>query len=66
MVLAVLVVLVVALVVLAVAFRTGNSSGEPLLVPVQKKHRQDHQTHHQDHENHQNHYTKVFDEETIE
>ena len=33
----VLVVLVVVLVVLAVVFRTGRSSGKPLLLPVHKK-----------------------------
>ena len=37
MVLVVLVVLVVVLVVLAVVFRTGRSSGKPLLLPVLKK-----------------------------
>ena len=31
------------LVVLGVVFRTGNSSGKPLLLPVLKNHPQDHQ-----------------------
>ena len=36
-------------------FCTGRSSGKPLLLPVLKKHRQDHQNHHQDHQNHHEH-----------
>ena len=39
------VVVLVVLVVLTVVFRTGRSSGKPLLLPVLK----DHQNHHQDH-----------------
>ena len=30
-------------------FRTGRSGGKPPLLPVLKKHRQDHQNYHQDH-----------------